>query len=69
MVAQLAAAFLVCAASFAVQGRQAQKIYRVGFVTTGSPGSGLELLNLKAAKALGLTILQSLIVRADELID
>jgi putative tryptophan/tyrosine transport system substrate-binding protein len=44
MVAQLAAALLVCAASFAVQGQQAQKIYRVGFVTTASPGSGLDLL-------------------------
>ena len=44
MLAQLAAALLVCAASFAVQGEQAQKIHRVGFVTTGSTGSGLDLL-------------------------
>ena len=43
MVARLVA-LLFLAASFAGQAQQAQKIHRVGFVTTGSPGAGIELL-------------------------
>jgi putative tryptophan/tyrosine transport system substrate-binding protein len=44
MVAPLAAALLALAATGAVHAQQAQKTYRVGFVTSGSPGTGIDLL-------------------------
>jgi len=44
MIAQLAAAFLVLAASPAAQAQQAPKPYRIGFVTAGFPGTGIDSL-------------------------
>jgi len=44
MIAQLAAALLALAASFAAQAQQAHKPYRIGFVTTGFPGTGIDSL-------------------------
>ena len=57
---------------FAVRAQQAGKIFRIGLLVPApepTPTIRIELVvNMKTAKALGLTIPQSLLLRADEVI-
>jgi putative ABC transport system substrate-binding protein len=44
MIAKLAVAWLVLVTGFAAHAQTAQKTYRVGFVTSGFPGTGIDVL-------------------------
>ena len=63
MIAQLAAAVLVVAASLAAHAQPAQKAYRVGFVTTGYPGTGIDVLR-QGLKESGYVEGRNLVIEA-----
>jgi len=58
----------VLALSIPAEAQQPKKVPRVGVLAPGTPANTEEVINLKAAKQIGLTIPQSVLYRADKVI-
>lgn len=61
MVRQLAAALVLLAGSLAAEAQQAPKVYRIGFVGSGSPGPGIDAFR-QGMRELGYVEGKNLIV-------